>query len=422
MLEHEESLIAAILHTASVIDECEVVGDLFADPTSRAIFEAISATRRDGIKVELISVADTLRKAGRPDLITALATYGPYSSANAAYYVGKLRDEANARRLYPVLKDAISALERGADSLPGVIRSMSDTLVEIERAHKATDDPSIEATFQPYLAELERREKDKGESGANFGLESIDRLLGSNIGGGELIGIAARPSVGKTALAVQMALHNAEHRNIRPTIFSLEMTRNQIYDRVYAPYASGGLTGLKNGFNIKTPKTVIGLKEQTTRMHAGGVRIYQESMTPGSLLASIRREAMVFGAKLFVIDYLGLIDYGHEGHIARWERVGDMSRSLKRLALDLDIAIVICVQLGRQAENKEPTIADLRDSGAIEQDCNRVFLLHREDDSKDPKPEFNADVIIAKNREGPRGRAHLLFRGSIARFEEIGRA
>jgi len=418
MLEHEESLISAILHTEATIDECEVSGEIFADPTSRAIFEAIAATRRDGIKVNLLSVADTLRKTARPDLIPSLATYKPYTSANAAYYVGKLREESNARRLYPILKDAMGAIEKGADSLPGVTRLLSDALVEIERAHRATDDPSIEANFKPYLAELERREKDDGKSGANFGLESIDRLLGSNIQGGELVGLAARPGVGKTALAVQMALHNAEWRNIRPTIFSLEMTRNQIYDRVYAPYANGGLCGLKNGLTIKSPRTVAGLREQTTKMHAGGVRIYQESMTPGSLLASIRREAMVFGAKLFVIDYLGLIDYGHEGHIARWERVGDMSRSLKRLALDLDIAIVICVQLGRQAENKEPTIADLRDSGAIEQDCNRVFLLHREDDSKDPKPEFNADVIIAKNREGPRGRAHLIFRGSIARFEE----
>jgi replicative DNA helicase len=418
MLDHETALINAILHKESIIDECQITADLFSDATSRALFEAMIETRKRKVVIDAVSWADTLKTTGRPDLIVTSTTYSPGPSSNAQYYVTKLREELHVRLLRPILKDSINMLEQSPEALPDVIKQLADGLVSIERTRSATEDPSIEANLESYLAELERREADDGRSGAVFGIESIDRLLGSNINGGELIGIAARPSVGKTALAVQMAIHNSVYRSIPSTIFSLEMTRNQIYDRIYAPVASGGLGALRNGIAIKTPKTVSGIRTQTARMHEGGVRVYQESMTPASLIASIRREAMVYKAKLFVIDYLGLIDFGQDNR-ARWEKVGDASRSFKRLALDLNVIIVLCIQLGRQAENKEPTIADLRDSGAIEQDCNRVFLLHRQDDSKDPKADFCADVIIAKNREGARGRANLLFRGSIARFEEL---
>lgn len=421
MLEHEESLIEAMLYREAVIDECEVTGDLFSDPRSRAIFEAISATRRENVKVDSIAVGDTLRRSGREDLIPALAAYNPFTSANASYYAMKLREERNARILVPILRDAINDLEKSPDALRDAILKLSDGLIDIERSHRASEDPSIAANLKGYLAELERRCEDDGRSGANFGLDSIDRILGSNITAGELIGIAARPSVGKTALSIQMAIHNAVYRGIKPTIFSLEMTRNQIYDRVFAPCANGGLRALKNGLGIKSKRTIDGIKDQTARIHDGGVRIYQESMTPESLIASIRREAMVCGSRLFVIDYLGLIDFGHKGNMARWERVGDTSRALKRLALDLNVAIVMCVQLGRQAENKEPTIADLRDSGAIEQDCNRVFLLHRPDISDLNAEVYEVDVIVAKNREGPKGRARLMFQGPIARFEEMPR-
>jgi len=419
MLEHEKALIEAILHDELVIDRCLVQSEFFTDPNARGVYEGILATRRKNVRIDPVSLMDSLRAMGRADLIAVSASFSPMSSANAAYYANKLRDELRRRQLMPIAAEAARRLADDSTPLDDIIKQLTDGLVNIQKSERATEDPSIQANFESYRIELERRNNDDGKSGAMFGLEELDTALGSHIEAGELVAIAARPGVGKTALAIQMALYNSIYRKIPSSIFSLEMTRNEIYDRIYAPYVSGGISGLRGGYTIKTKKTIDGLKDITIKMHEGGIRVFQDSMTPATLCANIRRDAMVFKTRLFVVDYLGLIDFGSDSRTARWEKVGEMSRMLKRLALDLAVSIIICVQLGRQADGKEPMLADLRDSGTIEQDCNRVLMIHRL--SNDPTTDFEADVIIQKNRGGPRGRAHLMFIGASTRFERLER-
>lgn len=414
--EYEKELIGAILHDAGTIDEYILSPDMFPDAWAMAIFEAIVATRGRVPEVNLVSISETLRLSGHADMVETLSSIDPWTSANAKYYAEKLREDMHRRKILPILKDAVAALETSPDSMPGSIRAIADGLVEIEKSKQEQEDPSIAKTFPKYCDELQRRLADDGKTGAIFGINAIDGLLGSNIGPGELVAIAARPGVGKTALAIQMAIHNSTRRNIPATIFSLEMTRNEIYDRIYAPVVQGGIQCLRGGFVIKSKSSLSRMEELTASINSSGVRIFQESMTPASLYSHIRREAMVYGTKLFVLDYLGLIDFGSDGKSARWEKVGDTSRSLKRLALDLGVTIIICVQLGRQADGKEPQLGDLRDSGAIEQDCNRVFLLHRASENGECG-DFNTDFIAAKNRGGRTGKVPILFRGMSARFE-----
>lgn len=420
MLDHEKALIEAILKDELVIDSCLVQSEMFTDPAARGVFEGVLATRRKGIKLDLITLSDSLREMHREDLVLVAASFSPMTSANAAYYADQLRDGLARRKLAPIIQEAVGLLAGSGNSIDDVVKLLTDGLVDIQKSERATEDPSVQANFLAYTKELQRREADDGSAGATFGIEELDTILGSNIGPGELVAIAARPGVGKTALSVQFAIHNSTRRGIPSTIFSLEMTRNEIYDRIFAPYASGGIGALRSGLAYKTKKTLDGLRDMTVKIHEGGLRVFQDSMTPGTLAANIRRDAMVHKSKLFIVDYLGLLDFGSDARIARWERVGDASRMLKRLALDLGVAIVLCVQLGRGADGKEPMLSDLRDSGAIEQDCNRVFLIHRLND-KDQSADFEADVIVAKNRGGPRGRAHLMFIGSKTRFERLER-
>ena len=420
MIEHEKALIEAILHDELVIDRCLVQSELFTHPSMRVIFEAILSTRKKGVHIDAVSLGDSLRVMNRPDMIAVSATFSPMSSANAAYYANKLRDDFRRRQLLPIAIDAASKLSDQKNSIDEIIKSLTDGLVDIQKSERATEDPSIQANFESYRLELQRRFDDDGKSGAIFGLEELDTAIGSRIESGELVAIAARPGVGKTALAIQMALYNSIYRGIPCSIFSMEMTRNEIYDRIYAPNAAGGLAALRNGTAIKAKRTIDALKDITTKMYNSGVRVFQDSMTPESLCANIRRDAMVFKTKLFVVDYLGLIDFGREARVARWEKVGEASRVLKRLALDLGVIIIICVQLGRSADGKEPMLSDLRDSGTIEQDCNRVLMIHRL--SNNTEADFEADVIIQKNRGGPRGRAHLMFIGATARFERLERS
>jgi len=151
-------------------------------------------------------------------------------------------------------------------------------------------------------------------------------------------------------------------------------------------------------------------------LHESGFRVFESSMSPDALASHIRRDALVYKTRLFVVDYLGLLDFGGDGKRARWEIVGDCTKMLKRLALDLAVSIIICVQLGRDADGREPMLSDLRDSGSIEQDCNRVILLHRPDD-KNPASDYPCDAIIPKNRGGARGRVHLFFVGNKTKFE-----
>jgi replicative DNA helicase len=416
MQEHETALLGAILHKIEIIDELVIIPEMFYDPAYRSIFEAICETRKNVNEVSKIAISDTLRIRKQTDLIVILADIKPWTAANAKYYAEKLRENMQRRYLTSILKDALTSLEKPSEDLQDAIRMISNGLVEIEKAKQETEDPSLEKTFPKYCKELERRLLDDGKSGATFGIEPLDNMLGSNIQLGELIAIAARPGVGKTALAIQLAIYNATRRGIPATIFSLEMTRDEVYDRIYAPVVVGGLTGLRGGYVIKSKPSMDRMFDLTKKIHASGIRIFQESMTPESICSHIRRDRMVYDTKLFIVDYLGLINFGTDTYAARWEKVGDLSRALKRLALDIRVTILMCVQLGRQAEGKPPTLADLRDSGAIEQDCNRVFLLHREGEVQD-NGDCDTSAIAAKNRGGRIGKVPLVFHGCTGQFE-----
>ena len=261
-------------------------------------------------------------------------------------------------------------------------------------------------------------------SGISSGYPDIDSLT-SGFQESELVILGARPSVGKTALAISMAANMAKRNNVRVGFFSLEMDSDAIMQRFLSGESRVNSKRIRNGF--------LSMNECNKLVSAAG-ELYKIPLfiadTPGMRLLDLRTEARKMKLKediqIIFIDYIGLITSENKD-IPRHEQVAEISRSLKQLARELKIPIVVLCQVKREVKNDKPTLSDLRESGSIEQDADLVMFLHRvnkkEDRDEDvPGPEGQEmDVIIAKNRNGPIGDIKLMFLPAYTRFESVSR-
>jgi replicative DNA helicase len=260
-------------------------------------------------------------------------------------------------------------------------------------------------------------------TGISSGFEKLDQLT-SGFQSAEFIIIGARPSVGKTALALNMAAHIAFHKKIPAAFFSLEMSDKALVQRLISSEATVEAKNLRSRFlgssDYKKIVDVMGIMYEAP--------FYIVDM-PNMKLLDLRSQARKLkaqqGVKIIFIDYLGLI--GHENNaIPRYEQISEISRSLKSLARELDIPVVVLCQLNRDAQWEVPTLANLRDSGSIEQDADLVLFLHREqakkkknDKDDDDVPSLDViptDLIVAKQRNGPIGGVKLELVSKFAKF------
>jgi replicative DNA helicase len=302
-------------------------------------------------------------------------------------------------------------------------RAATEIVDEAERSLTAAirgapeaDDATIGGLLPKYLHALGDKAKALREGRSEeieIGLTRLDGVLGG-VRPGEVVVIAARPNVGKTVLALSIAAHAALDLNRPSAFFSLEMKRDDVIERLISARSSFTLAQLRGG--QVTAKDLPALEVVAGRIAKAPLSIYDGDHGLPLLTSRIRRECTLRSLRLAAIDYLGLVDV-RGSKAARWEVIGEVSRSLKILAIELNIVILVCVQINRDGDGKEPVLANLRDSGAIEQDADRVILLHGLD--KGEGQSFRRVVaIVAKNRHGARGRVELLLEGSHVRFVE----
>lgn len=419
--EYETALLAILVASPHLADELGVSSDLFFSRDCTDVFTALVAAREAMPLPDKLGIMDELHKAGRDDLDGYLAGLAPpISSANATFYVGKLAEHERKRAMRAALNQALENIEDPTISA----EDMADTTLEaIQKALfevSANDSPSLAKIMPAYLIGLGERQSRYNNGGLcliTSGVRSLDALMGP-IMPGEVVVIAARPGCGKTAFVMQLGIETASVSHIPTCFFSLEMTRDQMVDRMMVS------SGIASMVDLRTGRLSEGQLAQAQAacgsMQEAPLYIYAEAPTPAVLHSQIRREVAANSVKLVIVDYLGLIDgLGSDKNGARWEKVGEESRALKRLALTLGVAIVLCVQLGRDADGSEPTIAMLRDSGSVEQDSDRVLLLY-------PAGEFDFDgrrqvkVKVGKNRHGPTGEVALMFDGRHMVFGEDG--
>ena len=427
--EAEQSLLGAMMLAPEMIDllSAELTIDDFYRMEHAQIFRAILARHSAGQKIDLVTIGDDLQTldrtgGGQEPAIFYLGEIfrNTPSTANALAYAQIIRERSVDRTLIAA-GDFIRELGHTGGELADKISAAQSLVLGLDSRTSVLEvRPAIDV-MSDHLEELQRRHDLQGAlDGLSTGSRALDDEL-CGLKGGELIIIAGRPSMGKSAFAVNIAEHVAVRQASAALVVSLEMTNGALMDRLLASLGRIPLSAIKDG-------TVA--REYSTQLNAAASQIKRSKLymadrpglTVARLRAMARRHKQRFGLSLLVLDYLQLMEGSNrEGN--RTQDVSDMSRQLKLMARELDIPVIALSQLNRSLEqrpNKRPIMSDLRESGALEQDADVILFIYR-DEVYHPQTEAKgiAEIIIGKARNGELGTVRMAFTGRFCRFEDL---
>jgi len=424
---------AAVLGSMIIDQECigQVVEHLNAESfyrmEHRYLFDAIIALyeKHKGGALDAVLLRDELERRKQIDAVGGVEYIGRImdsvpSSANVMYYTGIVKDKM-------LLREIIAAAGEIMDESYDNSIETNEILDEAERKIFAITDKKITGKASPLkdlitrAYELIEKREGKLVTGLPTGYYELDDLT-CGLQNGEMIIVAGRPSMGKTSLALNMAEHMGVQERIPVAIFSLEMGQQQLAERFLC--SIGGLDSQKVRKGMLDSEHKAHLKDICGEIYEAPIYIDDTStMTPLELRAKARRLKSLYNIQAIFVDYLQLMHMGARVE-SRQQEITTISRYVKALARELNIPVVILSQLNRSPEGREdhrPRMSDLRESGSIEQDADVVILLHREDyyhrGQEDYVQDNKAELIIAKQRNGPTGVASLVFREKYTRFE-----
>jgi len=387
------------------------------------VFTAIISLYEKGEKADLITLTDELKALGTLDRAGGLAYVANLtslvpSSANVDFYARIVR-ELSVRRSLIRLSAELNARSRDESVDSNVVLDEAQARIfDISQNRQTSIYKSIKELLPDTIKMIERRYKTKASyTGIPSGLTDLDSMT-SGFQDSEFIVIGARPSVGKTALALSMAAHAAIREKISCAFFSLEMADTALMQRIIS--AEGHIRSEQIRTGLLSPRDFHSLMESASRIYESPLYIVDmPNMKLLELRTMARRLKAEKDVKIIFIDYLTLITHDNE-NLPRWEQIASISRSLKALARELKVPVVALSQLKREAEGKQPTLADLRESGSIEQDADLILFLHRDRElhknTDERSPEIDTDLIVAKQRNGPVGKTTIAFMPSYTKF------
>jgi replicative DNA helicase len=423
--EFEIAVLGGILLDSNIMDKVsrELESSDFFSNKHRVIFETMLAMYADAKPIDILSLHHELTETKQIEMVGGVAYVASLpsmvpSTANVGYYVDEVRRASHRRRLLLVARQAQNALEDG-QAEDEVVQAMEQSLVDINSSHGHRGYVQFATAMISATRRVERvRSKGDRAFKCKTGLKGIDKMLGG-LEGEEYMVIGARPSVGKSAVALQMALDMAGIQKRRVAIFTLEMADTQLGIRAVSQAIRLDSRKIRNG-NV-SEQDMKRIVDFGSEMAAYKLWINDTASIP---LAELRAQSRLIkqreGLDVIIVDYITLIR--GNARLARWEQVTEISNSMKALARELDVAVIALSQVGRATDRKRPTLADLRESGAIEQDADIVMLLHRlEDPQTDPYGTplpVPVEMILAKNRNGPVGSVKMQFIPQYTRFEE----
>ncbi len=402
--------------------------DSFYDSANQEVFEALLAMHEKGQKPDLITLSEELRSRGSLEriggsaYIASLASFTP-SAANIEYYAKIVQEMATRRRLVHLSAETAAMAHEETKDIDAVLDEIQAKIFEISQNRRTADYHSAKEIVTETMLLIEKLSTDPNAfTGIPSGISDLDTLT-NGLQKSEFIVIGARPSVGKTALALTMAAHASINLKIPVAFFSLEMSESAIMLRLIASEARIPADRIRTG-RIKTTD-YDSLMEAASRIYEAPLYIVDlPNMKLLELRTMARRLVLERGVKIIFIDYLTLITH-ENADLPRWEQIAAISRSLKALARELDIPVVALSQLKREAEGKQPTLADLRESGSIEQDADLIIFLHRDREIsktyESQSDQIETDIIVAKQRNGPTGKAPAWFKSSYAKFVNMER-
>jgi replicative DNA helicase len=430
-LDAEASLLGAVLIDGDVIIKIAdiISADDFFDPRHQRIFEAISGLYEDHSSIDVLTLSDRLKSNDNLDLVggasylTELTNFVPTAS-HVEQYAEIVAQKALRRRLIAVSQDMS---ELGFDETKGLHDLIDDAetrLFEVSNRHVKQSVVSLETILAESFDRLDELHKDKSKMrGIPTGYKDLDGIL-AGLQRSDLFILAARPSMGKTALALNLAHNIAVQSKQAVLIFSLEMSKEQLVDRLLAIESGVDAWALRTG-NL-TDSDFEKLSHAMGTLSEAPIYIDDTpSITINDLRTKARREAHQRDLGLIIVDYLQLMSssgrYNSEAN--RVQEVSEISRGLKSIARELNLPVVAASQLSRSVESRSPQIpqlADLRESGSIEQDADVVAFIYREDYYNPESERKNlADIFIKKHRNGPTGSVELRFDRDKQRFHSV---
>ncbi|MCL2480709.1 MAG: replicative DNA helicase, partial [Spirochaetaceae bacterium] len=425
-IEAEKATLGAILINPEAKDTVVMYlrPDDFYKNSHKTIFKAILDLSEKGENIDILTVVQQLRNIGRLDdcggasYVSSLSSEVP-SSANVEYYSKIVQENSIRRGLIKISGEiALRAFDDTTETA-SVLEKTEKLIFEIIEKRSTSKYKSIKELLPDAMEAIQKLINSKDScTGIPSGFKDLDKKT-NGFQKSEFIVIGARPSVGKTALALTMAANIAIRHKIPVGFFSLEMSEQAIMQRLISSEARVDSEHIRSGLVSEI---------HLSKIHDAAGDIYEAPLYLTSvsdlkildLRALSRKLIRDHGVKIIFVDYLTMIQAENKT-IPRHEQIAEISRSLKTLARELDIPIVVLSQVKREAEKKEPTLADLRESGSIEQDADLVIFLHREKTGDDTKPDntgaIETAVIIAKQRNGPIGDIKMVFIPKYTRFE-----
>ena len=397
----------------------------FYKSAHQAVFDSMLALSKKGEPIDLVTLAELLKKnrklrtAGGGVYLSRLIEQVP-AAANAVYYADIVREKAILRTLIEHANAIIKRCQDETRNSREVIDYVERSLLKIIRKDTKSSLIKVADLIDASIDVLEDRQANPGRAtGIESGFGKLDTMT-SGFQPSDLIILAARPSVGKTALALNIASNAAVKNGNSVGIFSLEMSKEQLVMRLLCSESRVSSNKLKSGFiSVESWENITAAAH---RLQNSPIYIDDSpDNTVMTIRAKARRLKMEHGLDLLIVDYLQLMRLSGKTDRRDLE-IAEISKSLKALARELQIPVIALSQLNRQLEmrdDKRPRLADLRESGALEQDADLVLLIHREAVFQKPQARFDgsAELIIAKQRNGPTGSVHLTFLNDISRFE-----
>lgn len=439
-LEAEKAVLGAAFLTQDAIVQAReyLTEDDFYSNRHKIIFRAMTRLNENDQPIDIISMKNELDReketdnVGGMEYLTELAEAVP-TAADAAYYAKLVRDKATIRRL---IKTATKIAGKGYEDNEDLTTLLDDaerSILNVAESNKNGDLKQISDLLQESAAHIYNLSKQKTDvTGLTTGYPQLDKMT-TGLQPDELIIIAARPAMGKTAFALNIAQNVAVKNNAAVAIFSLEMGAESLVNRMLCAEGSINANHLRTGELSEDEWKSLWMAMQSLNK----AQIYIDD-TPGIQVPEIRAKCRRLAKQtgnlgLVVIDYLQLIEGGNAEN--RQQEVSEISRQLKKLAKELQCPVIALSQLSRgveQRQDKRPVLSDIRESGSIEQDADIVSFLYRDDyydhdDDDDEAPDPASDepslseteVIIDKNRSGPRGTVKLLFNKTYNKFASI---
>ena len=430
-IEAEQSVIGSMLMDRDAIiaaSEIVIAGDFYQHQYG-VMYEAILELFNENLPVDLVTLQNRLKEKDVPpevsslDFVRDILTTVP-TSANVKSYANIVRDKAVLRRLIKVNEDIANTCYAGKEPLETILATTEKTIFNLLQNKNSGDFVPIRQVAMNVLEKIEEASKNQGTvTGIPTGFIDLDYKT-SGLQPSDFILIAARPSMGKTAFVLNLVDHVSVKKGLPCMVFSLEMSKEQLVNRMLAMESNVDSQKLRTGT----------LSDSDWDAVVEGIGVIGNSKliiddTPGisimELRSRCRKMKLEYGLSAVIIDYLQLMSGSGKGGDNRQQEISEISRSLKALARELNAPVIALSQLSRACETRQdhrPMLSDLRESGAIEQDADVVMFLYRDDYyNKDTDMPNIAEVIIAKQRNGPIGTVNLVWRPEFTKFANMAR-